>query len=71
MLEPGEVRINADIKDGGMMLITALSPYANWLQGYADVLLQVDHSFLITIIQLVTIFKHKYCIYILVLLLFL
>nr|CAB3471992.1 unnamed protein product [Digitaria exilis] len=37
----GEVRINADIKDGGMMLITALSPYANWLQGYADVLLQV------------------------------
>jgi hypothetical protein len=49
MLEPGEVRINADIKDGGMMLITALSPYANWLQGYADVLLQVDHSFFITI----------------------
>ncbi|ONM29468.1 protein SUBSTANDARD STARCH GRAIN 4, chloroplastic isoform X1 [Zea mays] len=41
MLEPGEVRIDADIKDGGMMLITALSPYANWLQGYADVLLQV------------------------------
>jgi hypothetical protein len=40
MLEPGEVRINADIKDGGMMLITALSPYGNWLQGYADVLLQ-------------------------------
>ncbi|XP_066317019.1 protein SUBSTANDARD STARCH GRAIN 4, chloroplastic-like isoform X2 [Miscanthus floridulus] len=40
MLEPGEVRIDADIKDGGMMLITALSPYANWLQGYADVLLQ-------------------------------
>ncbi|KAM0871926.1 hypothetical protein ACQ4PT_039062 [Festuca glaucescens] len=40
-LEPGEVRVNADIKDGGMMLITALSPYANWLQGYADVLLQV------------------------------
>ncbi|VAH58089.1 unnamed protein product [Triticum turgidum subsp. durum] len=41
LLEPGEVRVNADIKDGGMMLITALSPYANWLQGYADVLLQV------------------------------
>uniref|UniRef100_A0A0D9UXI8 Translocation and assembly module TamB C-terminal domain-containing protein n=1 Tax=Leersia perrieri TaxID=77586 RepID=A0A0D9UXI8_9ORYZ len=41
MLEPGEVRINADIKDGGMTLITALSPYSNWLQGYADVLLQV------------------------------
>ncbi|XP_006643831.3 protein SUBSTANDARD STARCH GRAIN 4, chloroplastic [Oryza brachyantha] len=41
MLEPGEVRINADIKDGGMTLITALSPYSNWLQGYAEVLLQV------------------------------
>jgi hypothetical protein len=49
-LEPGEVRINADIKDGGMMLITALSPYANWLQGYADVLLQVTYSYLIPII---------------------
>jgi hypothetical protein len=52
-LEPGEVRVNADIKDGGMMLITALSPYANWLQGYADVLLQVAHSRLIPIISLV------------------
>jgi hypothetical protein len=33
-----------------MMLITALSPYANWLQGYADVLLQVTYSYLIPII---------------------
>ncbi|XP_038973115.1 protein SUBSTANDARD STARCH GRAIN 4, chloroplastic isoform X2 [Phoenix dactylifera] len=40
-LDAGEVRINADIKDGGMMLITALSPYANWLHGYADIALQV------------------------------
>ncbi|EHA8590861.1 hypothetical protein COCNU_scaffold026073G000010 [Cocos nucifera] len=41
MLDAGEVRINADIKDGGMMLITALCPYANWLHGYADIALQV------------------------------
>lgn len=41
LLDAGEVRINADIKDGGMMLITALSPYANWLQGHADIDLQV------------------------------
>ncbi|KAK1269355.1 hypothetical protein QJS04_geneDACA005097 [Acorus gramineus] len=41
MLDAGEVRIDADIKDGGMMLITALSPYANWLHGYADIILQV------------------------------
>ncbi|KAG6403086.1 hypothetical protein SASPL_135303 [Salvia splendens] len=37
-----EVRIDADIKDGGMMLLTALSPYANWLHGNAEVMLQVD-----------------------------
>ncbi|WOL15334.1 hypothetical protein Cni_G24115 [Canna indica] len=41
MLDAGEVRIDADIKDGGMMLITALCPYANWLHGYADIMLQV------------------------------
>ncbi|XP_022755267.1 uncharacterized protein LOC111303345 isoform X3 [Durio zibethinus] len=41
ILDVGEVRINADIKDGGMMLLTALSPYANWLNGNADVMLQV------------------------------
>ncbi|MQL96759.1 hypothetical protein Taro_029437, partial [Colocasia esculenta] len=41
LLDAGEVRIDADIKDGGMMLITALSPHATWLQGYADVTLQV------------------------------
>ncbi|KAK6119462.1 hypothetical protein DH2020_046790 [Rehmannia glutinosa] len=37
----GEVRIDADIKDGGMLLLTALSPYANWLHGNAEVMLQV------------------------------
>ncbi|XVE71601.1 hypothetical protein DITRI_Ditri10aG0164400 [Diplodiscus trichospermus] len=41
ILDVGEVRIDADIKDGGMMLLTALSPYTNWLNGSADVMLQV------------------------------
>lgn len=41
ILDVGEVRIDADIKDGGMMLLTALSPYAKWLHGNADVMLQV------------------------------
>ncbi|XP_008378290.3 protein TIC236, chloroplastic-like isoform X1 [Malus domestica] len=41
LLDVGEVRIDADVKDGGMMLLTALSPYAKWLQGNADVMLQV------------------------------
>ncbi|KAL0330289.1 UNVERIFIED_CONTAM: protein, chloroplastic [Sesamum radiatum] len=41
ILDAGEVRIDADIKDGGMMLLTALSPYANWLHGNAEVMLQV------------------------------
>jgi hypothetical protein len=41
ILDVDEVRVDADIKDGGMMLITALSPYANWLHGKADVMLKV------------------------------
>lgn len=41
ILDVGEVRIDADIKDGGMMLITALYPYADWLHGNADIALQV------------------------------
>lgn len=41
MLDVGEVRVDADVKDGGMMLLTALSPYANWLNGSAEVTLQV------------------------------
>lgn len=41
ILDAGEVRVDADIKDGGMMLLTALSPHANWLHGNADVMLQV------------------------------
>ncbi|KAL4603693.1 hypothetical protein ACB092_10G142500 [Castanea dentata] len=41
ILDVGEVRVDADIKDGGMMLLTALSPYANWLQGNAEIMLQV------------------------------
>lgn len=41
LLDVGEVRIDADIKDGGMLLLTALSPHVNWLHGNADILLQV------------------------------
>lgn len=41
VLDAGEVRVDADVKDGGMMLLTALSPYANWLNGSAEVTLQV------------------------------
>ncbi|KAI4316260.1 hypothetical protein L6164_024257 [Bauhinia variegata] len=41
ILDVGEVRIDADIKDGGMMLLTALSPYGNWLHGNADIMLEV------------------------------
>ncbi|KAM1200742.1 hypothetical protein ACFX2I_016981 [Malus domestica] len=41
LLDVGEVRIDVDIEDGGMMLLTALSPYAKWLQGDAAVMLQV------------------------------
>lgn len=46
ILDVGEVRIDADIKDGGMMLLTALSPYANWLQGNADVMLEVGEVYI-------------------------
>ncbi|CAA0810610.1 embryo defective 2410 [Striga hermonthica] len=41
LLDAGEVRIDGDVKDGGMMLLTALCPYANWLHGSAEVMLQV------------------------------
>ncbi|GAB4854190.1 hypothetical protein Ancab_022774 [Ancistrocladus abbreviatus] len=41
ILDAGEVRVDADIKDGGMMLLTALCPYADWLHGNAEIMLQV------------------------------
>ncbi|XP_027940510.1 uncharacterized protein LOC114194467 isoform X2 [Vigna unguiculata] len=41
ILDVGEVRIDADIKDGGMTLVTALSPHANWLHGNAELKLEV------------------------------
>lgn len=44
LLDQGEVRIDADIKDGGMALLTALCPYASWIHGYADVNLQVKND---------------------------
>jgi len=40
-LDVREVRVDVDIKDGGMMLVTALTPYANWLHGNADIMLEV------------------------------
>lgn len=45
VLDVGEVRVDADVKDGGMMLLTALSPYVNWLNGSAEVMLQVVTCF--------------------------
>lgn len=44
ILDVGEVRVDADIKDGGMMLLTALSPHANWLHGNADIMIQVGQE---------------------------
>ncbi|KAI3996165.1 hypothetical protein MKX01_022659 [Papaver californicum] len=41
VLDVGEVRVDADIKDGGMVLLTALCPHAKWLHGNADIMLQV------------------------------
>ena len=41
ILDTGEVRIDADIKDGGMLLLTALSPHVNWLHGNAEIILYV------------------------------
>ncbi|XP_057525192.1 protein TIC236, chloroplastic [Amaranthus tricolor] len=41
LLDAGEVRVDADIKDGGMLLLTALSPHADWLHGNAEITLQV------------------------------
>jgi len=40
-LDVREVRVDVDIKDGGMMLVTALTPCANWLHGSADIMLEV------------------------------
>ncbi|KAL2635099.1 hypothetical protein R1flu_006578 [Riccia fluitans] len=40
-LESGAVQIDAAVKDGGMMLLTAISPGFHWLQGNADIGLQV------------------------------
>ncbi|MCO5581692.1 hypothetical protein L7F22_035581 [Adiantum nelumboides] len=39
--DKGAVQMDATVKDGGMMLITALSPHLHWLQGNADLTLQV------------------------------
>ncbi|TKY74672.1 hypothetical protein E2542_SST03435 [Spatholobus suberectus] len=41
ILDVREVRVDVDVKDGGMKLVTALFPYANWLHGNADIMLEV------------------------------
>ncbi|CAM6097615.1 unnamed protein product [Calypogeia fissa] len=40
-LESGAVQVDAAVKDGGMMLLTAISPGFQWIQGNADIKLQV------------------------------
>lgn len=42
-VDSGAVQIDAAVKDGGMMLLTAFSPNLQWIQGYADVTAQVFH----------------------------
>ncbi|RDX99770.1 hypothetical protein CR513_17133, partial [Mucuna pruriens] len=44
ILDVRELRVDVDIKDGGMMLVTALTPYANWLHGNADIMLEVGEA---------------------------
>ena len=45
--EKGAVQMDAAVKDGGMMLITALSPHLHWLQGNADLTLQVCNAYFV------------------------
>ncbi|KAK4277119.1 hypothetical protein QN277_015167 [Acacia crassicarpa] len=40
ILDVEEVKVDVDIIDGGMMLLAALTPYANWLYGNADIMLE-------------------------------
>ncbi|XP_054798744.1 protein TIC236, chloroplastic-like isoform X2 [Prosopis cineraria] len=40
ILDVEEVKVDVDIIDGGMMLLTALTPYASWLDGNADIMLE-------------------------------
>ena len=53
-LDAGEVRVDADIKDGGMMLLADVSPYATWLHGNAEVLLQFPYKSRYFVIVLLT-----------------
>ncbi|KAJ7565427.1 hypothetical protein O6H91_02G060300 [Diphasiastrum complanatum] len=41
LVNVGALYVDAAVKDGGMRLITAVTPYADWLQGNADIKLQV------------------------------
>lgn len=40
-MDSGAVQVDATVKDGGMMLLTAFSPGLQWIQGNADVTAQV------------------------------
>lgn len=40
-VDSGAVQVDATVKDGGMMLLTAFSPGLQWIQGNADVTAQV------------------------------
>lgn len=43
-IHSGAVQVDATVKDGGIMLLTAISPGLQWLQGNADVSVQVRTS---------------------------
>lgn len=45
-VDSGAVQVDATVKDGGMMLLTAFSPGLQWIQGNADVTAQVFHDIL-------------------------
>jgi hypothetical protein len=40
-VDSGAVQVDATVKDGGMMLLTAFSPGLQWIQGNADVTAQI------------------------------
>jgi hypothetical protein len=40
--ETGELRIDAEVKDSGMMLMNAVSPQLEWIQGTANIVLAVS-----------------------------
>lgn len=43
--ETGELRLDAEVKDSGMMLMNAVSPQLEWIQGTANIVLAVRKAF--------------------------